>query len=104
MPAVPGRGSCELAYFTGDGVLMAAVPRFVAGPRGAGKVAVGLVVGAFSLVVGISSFGAWIPDRLGAAHATRLALRGGRPGRPSPRSLLRSASTPRCARRVPRRR
>jgi MFS family permease len=38
-----------LAYFTGDGVLIAAVPRFVAGPLGAGNVAVGLVVGAFSV-------------------------------------------------------
>lgn len=39
----------SLAYFTGDGVLIAAVPRFVAGPLGAGNVAVGLVVGAFSV-------------------------------------------------------
>lgn len=38
-----------LAYFTGDGILVAAVPRFVAGPLGAGNVAVGLVVGAFSV-------------------------------------------------------
>jgi MFS family permease len=38
-----------LAYFTGDGILIAAVPRYVAGPLGAGNVAVGLVVGAFSV-------------------------------------------------------
>ena len=38
-----------LAYFTGDGVLVPAVPRYVAGPLGAGNVAIGLVVGAFSL-------------------------------------------------------
>ena len=38
-----------LAYFTGDGILIAAVPRFVAGPLGAGNIAVGLVVGAFSV-------------------------------------------------------
>jgi len=38
-----------LAYFTGDGILIAAVPRFVAGPLGAGNIAVGIVVGAFSM-------------------------------------------------------
>jgi MFS family permease len=38
-----------LAYFTGDGVLVPALPRYVAGPLGAGNVAVGLVVGAFSV-------------------------------------------------------
>src|SRR3712207_2849892 len=39
----------SLAYFTADGVLIPAVPRYVHGPLGAGDVAVGLVVGAFSL-------------------------------------------------------
>jgi MFS family permease len=39
----------SLAYFTGDGVLIPAVPRYVQGPLAAGDVAVGLVVGAFSL-------------------------------------------------------
>lgn len=39
----------SLAYFTGDGVLIPAVPRYVEGPLAAGNVAVGLVVGAFSL-------------------------------------------------------
>jgi predicted MFS family arabinose efflux permease len=38
-----------LAYFTADGVLIPAVPRYVQGPLQAGDVAVGLVVGAFSL-------------------------------------------------------
>jgi MFS family permease len=38
-----------LAYFTADGILVPAVPRYVEGPLGAGNVAVGLVVGAFSL-------------------------------------------------------
>ena len=38
-----------LAYFTGDGILIAAVPRYVAGPLGGGTVAVGVVVGAFSV-------------------------------------------------------
>ena len=38
-----------LAYFTGDGVLIPALPRYVEGPLGAGNVAIGLVVGAFSL-------------------------------------------------------
>jgi MFS family permease len=39
----------SLAYFTGDGVLIPAVPRYTHGPLGGGDVAVGLVVGAFSL-------------------------------------------------------
>jgi MFS family permease len=38
-----------LAYFTGDGVLVPALPRYVVGPLGAGNVAIGLVVGAFSV-------------------------------------------------------
>lgn len=42
-------GLAGLAYFTADGILIAAVPRFVAGPLGAGNIAVGVVVGAFSL-------------------------------------------------------
>jgi MFS family permease len=39
----------SLAYFTADGVLLPALPRYVEGPLGGGDVAVGLVVGAFSL-------------------------------------------------------
>ena len=38
----------EMADFPADGVLIPAVPRDVQGPIGAGDVAVGLVVGAFS--------------------------------------------------------
>ncbi|HEX6400248.1 MAG TPA: MFS transporter [Actinomycetota bacterium] len=38
----------ELAYFTADGVLLPALPRYVVGPLGRGDVAVGLVMGAFS--------------------------------------------------------
>ena len=37
-----------LAYFTADGILIPAVPRYTHGPLGGGDVAVGLVVGAFS--------------------------------------------------------
>ncbi len=39
----------ELAYFTADGVLLPALPRFVEGPLGGGNVAVGVVIGAFSI-------------------------------------------------------
>jgi len=39
----------ELAYFTADGVLLPALPRYVTGQLGGGDVAVGLVIGAFSL-------------------------------------------------------
>jgi MFS family permease len=39
----------ELAYFAADGVLLPALPRYVEGPLGGGDVAVGMVVGAFSL-------------------------------------------------------
>jgi MFS family permease len=39
----------ELAYFTADGVLLPALPRYVEGPLGSGNVAVGIVVGAFSV-------------------------------------------------------
>jgi predicted MFS family arabinose efflux permease len=48
-PAFVAVTLASLAYFTGDGVLVPAVPRYVQGPLGAGDVAVGLVVGAFSL-------------------------------------------------------
>lgn len=41
--------AAELAYFTADGVLLPALPRYVEGPLGGGNVAVGIVVGAFSL-------------------------------------------------------
>jgi predicted MFS family arabinose efflux permease len=48
-PAFVAVTLASLAYFTGDGVLIPAVPRYVQGPLGSGDVAVGLVVGAFSL-------------------------------------------------------
>ena len=48
-PAFVAVTLASLAYFTGDGILIPAVPRYVQGPLGAGDVAVGLVVGAFSL-------------------------------------------------------
>ncbi len=39
----------ELAYFTADGMLLPALPRYVEGPLGRGNIAVGIVIGAFSL-------------------------------------------------------
>jgi MFS family permease len=39
----------SLAYFTSAGMLLPALPRFVAGPLGGGNVAVGLVFGTFSV-------------------------------------------------------
>jgi MFS family permease len=39
----------ELAYFTADGVVLPALPRYVEGPLGGGDVQVGLVIGAFSV-------------------------------------------------------
>lgn len=39
----------ELAYFTADGVLLPALPRYVEGPLGGGDIQVGLVIGTFSL-------------------------------------------------------
>ena len=41
-------GLAALAYFFADGVLLPTVPLFVDGPLGAGDIAVGLTVGAFS--------------------------------------------------------
>jgi MFS family permease len=41
--------AAELAYFTADGVLLPALPRYVTGPLGGGNVEVGLVMGAFSV-------------------------------------------------------
>jgi MFS family permease len=41
--------AAELAYFTADGVLLPALPRYVDERLGGGNVAVGLVAGAFSL-------------------------------------------------------
>jgi MFS family permease len=48
-PAFAAVTLAAMAYFTGDGVLIPAVPRYVQDRLGAGNVAVGLVVGTFSL-------------------------------------------------------
>lgn len=48
-PAFLTVAAAELAYFTADGVLLPAVPRYVAGPLGGGDAAVGLVVGVWTL-------------------------------------------------------
>ena len=48
-PAFVAVTLAALAYFTADGILIPAVPRYTSGPLGGGDVAVGLVVGAFSL-------------------------------------------------------
>lgn len=48
-PAFMTVSLASLAYFTADGVLLPAIPRYVEGPLGGGDVAVGLVAGAFSL-------------------------------------------------------
>ena len=47
-PAFVSVTLAALAYFTADGILIPAVPRYTAGPLGGGDLAVGLVVGAFS--------------------------------------------------------
>jgi MFS family permease len=44
-----GVGLAAMAYFFAEGMLVPAVPRYVAGPLGGGDAAVGLVVGAFSV-------------------------------------------------------
>jgi MFS family permease len=48
-PAFTTLAVASLAYFTGAGVLIPALPRFVEGPLGGGNVAIGLTFGAFSL-------------------------------------------------------
>lgn len=48
-PAFITVAAAELAYFTADGVVLPALPRYVEGPLRGGNVAVGLVIGAFSL-------------------------------------------------------
>jgi hypothetical protein len=51
--------AAELAYFTADGVLLPALPRYVEGPLGGGNVAVGIVIGAFS----VTAFSAPVAER-----------------------------------------
>lgn len=48
-PAFVTVALAELAYFTADGMLLPALPRYVEGSLGRGNIAIGLVVGAFSL-------------------------------------------------------
>ena len=56
----------ELAYFTADGILLPALPRYVAGPLGGGNVAVGLVIGAFSLsAFFLRPWAGWLGDHRG---------------------------------------
>jgi len=48
-PAFVTVALAELAYFTADGMLLPALPRYVEGPLGRGNIAVGIVIGAFSV-------------------------------------------------------
>ncbi len=48
-PAFVTVALAELAYFTAHGILLPALPRYVEGPLGRGNIAVGLVIGAFSV-------------------------------------------------------
>ncbi len=48
-PAFTALALASLAYFTAVGMLIPALPRFVAGPLGGGNVAVGVVFGSFSV-------------------------------------------------------
>jgi MFS family permease len=48
-PAFSMLALASLAYFTGAGILIPALPRYVEGPLGGGNVAVGLTFGAFSV-------------------------------------------------------
>lgn len=58
--------AAELAYFTADGVLLPALPRYVEGPLGGGNVAVGLAIGAFSLTAFfLRPWAGWEADRRG---------------------------------------
>ncbi|NIK56360.1 MFS transporter [Kribbella shirazensis] len=63
-------GSAALAYFLADGMLVPAVPRYVAGPLTGGNIAVGLVVGAFSLsALVLRPWAGRLVDRRGRAVA-----------------------------------
>jgi MFS family permease len=48
-PAFSALALASLAYFTGAGILIPALPRYVEGPLGGGNVAIGLTFGAFSV-------------------------------------------------------
>lgn len=63
-------GSAALAYFLADGMLVPTVPRHVAGPLTGGNIAVGLVVGAFSLsALVLRPWAGRLVDRRGRAVA-----------------------------------
>src|SRR5215216_6382808 len=65
-PAFVSVTLAALAYFTADGILIPAVPRYTSGPLGGGDVAVGLVVGAFSLsAFFLRPWAGGLGDRLG---------------------------------------
>jgi MFS family permease len=61
----------ELAYFTADGVVLPALPLYVEGPLRAGNVAVGLVVGAFSVT---AFFLRPVAGRLADRHGRRVLM------------------------------
>src|SRR6266540_6048931 len=64
-----GLSLAALAYFFAEGVLVPAVPRYVAGPLGAGDAAVGLVVGAFSVsALVLRPWAGRLADRRGRAR------------------------------------
>jgi len=67
-------GSAALAYFLADGLLVPAVPRYVAGELTGGNIAVGLVVAAFSLTALVLR--PWA-GRLADRHGRALAMVGG---------------------------
>jgi MFS family permease len=67
-------GSAGLAYFLADGLLVPAVPRYVAGELTGGNIAVGLVVAAFSLSALVLR--PWA-GRLADRHGRSLAMVGG---------------------------
>ncbi len=67
-------GSAGLAYFLADGLLVPAVPRYVAGQLTGGNIAVGLVVAAFSLSALVLR--PWA-GRLADRHGRSLAMIGG---------------------------
>ncbi|MFG1815768.1 MFS transporter [Kribbella sp. NPDC049174] len=67
-------GSAGLAYFLADGLLIPAVPRYVAGELTGGNIAVGLVVAAFSLSALVLR--PWA-GRLADRHGRSLAMVGG---------------------------
>ncbi|HSL09972.1 MAG TPA: MFS transporter [Actinomycetota bacterium] len=59
----------ELAYFTADGVLLPALPRYVEGELGGTNVAIGVVVGAFSIsAFFLRPWAGSLADRRGRRH------------------------------------